>query len=71
MRYMGSYALGGSRLPGSRGKKRENRFQRKPKRTTEVDMFVFARAVTYAALFNGFVLAYLPGRPLCLVNHTN
>jgi len=34
-------------------------------------MFVFARAVTYAALFNGFVLAYLPGRPLCLVNHTN
>lgn len=27
-------------------------------------MFVFARAVTYAALFIGFVLIYLPGRLL-------
>ncbi len=27
-------------------------------------MFVFARAVTYAALFIGFVLVYLPGRLL-------
>src|SRR5713226_3182114 len=31
---------------------------------TEVNMFVFARAVTYAALFIGFVLIYLPGRLL-------
>jgi hypothetical protein len=27
-------------------------------------MFVFARAVTYAALFIGFALIYLPGRLL-------
>jgi protein-S-isoprenylcysteine O-methyltransferase Ste14 len=27
-------------------------------------MFVFARAVTYAALFIGFLLIYLPGPPL-------
>jgi hypothetical protein len=27
-------------------------------------MFVFARAVTYAALFIGFLLIYLPGRVL-------
>jgi protein-S-isoprenylcysteine O-methyltransferase Ste14 len=28
----------------------------------EIDMFVLVRAVTYAALFIGFVLVYLPGR---------
>jgi protein-S-isoprenylcysteine O-methyltransferase Ste14 len=31
-------------------------------RAPEVNMFVFARAVTYAALFIGFVLIYLPAR---------
>ena len=31
---------------------------------TGVNMFVFARAVTWAALFIGFLLIYLPGRLL-------
>jgi protein-S-isoprenylcysteine O-methyltransferase Ste14 len=30
----------------------------------EVDMFVFVRAITFAALFIGFVLIYLPARVL-------
>ena len=54
------------RTPGERGGKSQAAWaaDREPLARPEVNMFVFARTVTYATLFIGFVLIYLPGRLL-------